>query len=172
MEKHTAGANLNGEKESIREYIPKLRFNLGRMSALVPFQTYLTPVPAPVLFRAEIASRPLAPAPSPQNLNWERVSCVPFLRLNLDVVPSGGRIKPPNPLASVKLWNRFRFIQGPPRTGLRPWGGYTGPCCRSPQEAVFASWDGRTGLVAGVVKLFFPLGRARFSATRVSIFFP
>ena len=135
---------------------------------LVPFQTEPAPLTAPVLSAAEIASHPMAPPSSPQILNQKRVSCAPALRLNMDLVPTGVRIKHPNPPASVRLWNRFSFTLGSPRTGLRPWGGYS----RDPQDAVFASWGGWAGHVAGVVKLVFPLGSTRFSATRVSIFFP
>ena len=155
------------------------------MSALVPFQIDLAPASAPFLYQAIITLCPLAPPLLPENLTPERVSCAPVLRLKVNVLLSGCWVRPPNPPASGRLWDRFRFLPGPPRTGLRPWGGSTGdPEPGSPgSELCFMGWPDKsssvggsrsqaTGHVAGVVKLVFPTGRTRFSATRVSIFFP
>ena len=85
------------------------------MHAPVLFQTDPAPASVPILSSAEIASRTLAPPPSPENLNPERVSCAPGLRLKVNVVLSGSRVRPPNPPASGRLWDRFRFTLGPLR---------------------------------------------------------
>jgi len=74
---------------------------------MVPFQTDPAPASDPILSSAEIASRPWAPPPSPENLNPETVSCASVLRLKVNVMLSGGRLRPPNPPASGRLWNRF-----------------------------------------------------------------